>query len=163
MSIRALSSLVADAAPIWPWQQADLQCQDITLHVKFSATSPLSPIKHFVFDVQRGGQSIGECNLTIGDDSETQYFGNIGSHFSDHFYGSQAGIELLKHLFGLAKRAGSTRLLLTFPPGSRLMERFCLLLGGVHLDTIPLPGPSSLSTRGSRTEQQSVCRYQVIL
>jgi len=159
MSIRCITSFIGDAIPSSPWSQSDLEVNDMTLLLKFSGHDPATGVQHFLFDVVRGGLRIGECNLTLGQERHVQYCGNIGSNFPAPFYGRPAANELFQQLFRLARQAGLSHALLTFPPESRLIDEFCHSLGGTHMDTVSVPKDDELSKQGANW----VKRYRVSL
>ncbi len=91
----------------------------------------------------------GGIGLRIGDTPNLrQYLGHIGFNVYPPARGRHLAELATRLLFPLARRHGMTSLWITANPDNNASRRTCERLGGVMVDTIPVPPDHELFDRG---------------
>jgi tagatose 1,6-diphosphate aldolase len=103
---------------------------------------------------------VGTINLRVGRSPDLEmYLGHIGYHVYPPARGRHYAERACRLLFPLARAHGLSNLWITCNPDNIGSRRTCERLGGVLVDTVPLPPGHLLYQRGERVK----CRYRIDL
>ena len=117
------------------------------------------PAYHFsICNLQ--GSRMGACDLRIGYNRKLYYGGHIGYRIGEEFRGHHYAGKACLLLFGLAKKHGMDRLIITCNPDNIASRKTCEYAGGTLLEIVGLPEDNDMRVEDGETEK---CIYQFVL
>jgi tagatose 1,6-diphosphate aldolase len=109
-------------------------------------------------ETENGLPIVGGMGLRIGHTPNIeQYLGHVGYQVYPFARGHRYAERACRLVLPLARRLGLDPLWITCNPDNIASRRTCERLGGVLVDTVPLPADHPLYQRGERHK----CRYLV--
>jgi tagatose 1,6-diphosphate aldolase len=102
----------------------------------------------------------GSISLRLGHDENLDYYlGHIGYHVLPPARGRRFAERACAMLLPLARAHGHERLWITCNPDNHASRRTVERLGGVYVETVPVPASNALYSQGDRYK----CRYRIDL
>jgi RimJ/RimL family protein N-acetyltransferase len=137
---------------------------DGELRLRLLETAPAyadrAPTYRFEMLLAATGESVGSIELRIGHSSEiTRFTGHIGYRVESPWRGRRFAARGCRILFPLARRHGFADLWITCDHDNAPSFRTCELVGGVLIETLPVPKSHAYYQTGSRAK----CRFLVKL
>ena len=118
------------------------------------------PAYSFEMRVQNVDGKIGHVNLRIGNTEHVRkYAGHIGYGVDPEYRGRRYAARSCRLVFPLALRHGINPVWITCNPDNDPSRRTIERLGGVYVETVPLPKTHEMYRRGERLK----CRYRIDL
>lgn len=106
------------------------------------------------------GPKTGRIELRVGNtDHVVMYAGHIGYRVEPEYRGRRYAERSCRLLFPLARRHGLNPLWITCNPDNTPSRLTIERLGGVHVETVPIPETHAMYRRGERLK----CRYRIDL
>lgn len=135
---------------------------ELSLHLLETAAAYADRAPTYRFEMQytATGEPIGAIELRIGNSPEILRFtGHIGYRVERAHRGHRYAARACRLLFPLARRHQFQELWVTCDHDNAASFRTCELIGGVHVETVPVPRSHAYYEMGSRAK----CRFRVTL
>lgn len=102
---------------------------------------------------------LGECDLRIGHNDNTEYGGNIGYEIYKPYRGHRYASKACKLLFLLARKHNMGKVIITCSPENIASRKTCEHCGGELIDIIDVPTWHEMY----KTGRKHTCQYVVSL
>lgn len=129
--------------------------KDGEIYLSLARTCEDDPVRKrvpaYYFDIcLPGGTKIGYCDLRIWHNELTYLGGNIGYAVEEAYRGHHYAQKACRLLFELAKKHGLTYVIITCVPENIASAKTATGVGGVYLETLPVPEDNEMYREGKR-------------
>lgn len=141
---------------------SDLRDNEIFLYLHKTADENVEKgyVPAYYFKIMRliDNAEVGQCDLRIGHNDNTNYGGNIGYEIYEPFRGNHYAAKACKLLFLLAKKHHMDKVIITCSPGNIASRKTCEYSGAELIDTIDVPEWHEMYKSGRKKTCQYVIR-----